>query len=108
MRQNLRLDAEVLNTWHTFETENACVRLVPPQLAYIPAEVIDGEEQSPQVCFVWPLKQKTMRLYISEERVLISDPNGSFIRTSIQYIRLADSNSYCDDRASSENKGMIN
>ena len=70
------LRRRILNTWHTFEIENACVRLVPPQLAYIPAEVIDGEEQSPQVCFVWPLKQRTLRLYISEERVLILDPNG--------------------------------
>lgn len=76
MRQNLRLDAEVLSTWHTFEIENACVRLVLPRFSYIPAELIDGEEQSPQVCFVWPLKQKTLRLYISEKCVLISDPMG--------------------------------
>ena len=73
--QSLSLFTYAVEVLSHFEIENACVRLVP-QIAYIPAEVIDGEEESPQVCFVWPLKQRTLRLYISEERVLISDPNG--------------------------------
>ena len=69
------LALEVLDCQHKFQNENG-VSLPVPQLNYIPDETIDDEKIPSQIVFFWPLKQGNIRLYVSEIRALISDPNG--------------------------------
>lgn len=47
--------------------------LVPlPTIGYVAAE----EDELPQITFCWNFPHKSIRLYINEGRVLISDPLG--------------------------------
>ena len=68
-----------------------------PQLAYIPAEVIDGEEEFSSSLFC--LATETKNTATIHQRGACPDfgSQWSFIRTSIRYIRVAESNVHCDD-----------